>query len=150
VSEARRQGSDDRRSTSMSMTELSSACWQAQVRGRSAARRAKGTDVPARRLGAAQVKNDDFCFGNFGSYIKALREIHANFCIPARKSRSSKINDLAQNLYIFVYFCIPSLFARTGFVLNQRVDRHGPVTKVYKTAPRVSKRYTKPALPASR
>jgi hypothetical protein len=95
---------------------------------------------------AGFTKNDDFCFGDFLYYIKALWGIDDNFCLPARNGGSSKIKDLAENMLTFVYFCIPSLFARTGFVLNQRVNRHGPVTKVYKTAGPVSKRYTKPAL----
>jgi hypothetical protein len=132
--------------TSNPVKESSAGCWQARVRAHGAARKAKGTDAPARRLRAGLPKNDDFCFGNLFSYIKVLYAIHDDFCIPARKDRSSKINELAQNLYTFVYFCIPSLFARAGFVLNQRVNRHGSVTKVYKTAPEVSKRYTKPAL----
>jgi hypothetical protein len=51
LSDDRGQGSDDRyRGTSVPVKRSSSGRWQAQVRARSAARRAKGTDVPARRL----------------------------------------------------------------------------------------------------
>jgi hypothetical protein len=42
-------------------------------------------------------------------------------------------------LYTFGYL---SCLAHTGFVLNQRVDRHGCVMKVYKTAPEVCNRET--------
>jgi hypothetical protein len=93
-----------------------------------------------------RLKNDDFCSGNFTIYIKALCGIYDNFYIPGRNGASSKINQLASKMFTFVYFCIPSLFARTGFVLNHRVDRHGSVTKVVKTAPKVVKTVVKMVL----
>jgi hypothetical protein len=63
-------------------------------------------------------KNVYFCFGNFVSLIKTLCGIHVYFCIPGRRSRSSKIKDLAENMSTFVYFCLPFMFGPEWFCLE--------------------------------
>jgi hypothetical protein len=63
-------------------------------------------------------KNVYFCFGNFVSSIKTLCGIHVYFCLPGRKSRSSRIKDLAENMSTFVHFCIPFMFGSDKFCLE--------------------------------
>jgi len=61
------------------------------------------------------------------------------FVYLPEKVRPIKINNLAKNVPIFVYFCIPFTLGRRGFVWNQWVDRHGSVTNVVKTPRNVVK-----------
>jgi len=80
------------------------------------------------------TKNVYFGFGEKDRWFKAVTLFHVYFCIPARKGWSRKIKGLAENMSTFVYL---SRLVCTGFVWNQRVDRHGGVTKVDKNGPEV-------------
>ena len=87
------------------------------------------------------TKNVYFCFGEKDNCIKSLYGIHVYFCLPTPKSsfQQNQALDLKKCLLLYTFDYL-SRWAGTGFVLNQRVDRHGCVTKVDKTASKVCKR----------
>ncbi len=89
------------------------------------------------------MKNVYFCFLEKACCFKVLCGIHVYFCIPAPKSGFLQNQRLGLEKCLLLYtFDYLSHWAERGLVLNQRVDRHGGVTKVYKTGGKVDKRYT--------
>ena len=93
-------------------------CGSARRKLRCVAARATVVDRGGRwflRMRGGCRKNVYFCFGEKGFYIKVLCGIHVYFCIPARKSGSSEIRDLAEKMSTFVYFCIPLMFGTGVF-----------------------------------